>query len=375
MSSARFSNRDSNMELLRIISMLLIVSSHFATHGAWDRSSLNVSSEVVLGIIQIGGEVGVNCFVLISGYYLIEARLKLISLARTWGQTFFYSIAILCVVFLAGGDLDVSDVVRSFIPVSSSLYWFVTAFMGMMLLSPLLRRVSSGLSEQGWRYLLFLLFVIMSFIPTITTFDFAFTKIGWFCFVFLVGGYVRLHCGKRLRDAKVKLLVGNYILIAASIVVITLASTRWPALLVHKTYFVEMNIFLEFALSLGLFLVFRDLSIGSNNFINRLASYAFGVYLITDNPLVRSYVWGPFAFAYQEPALLIAVLSIGVAAALYLVCSVIDSARAAFIEPPFVKCLSNGKLSAAFGSIESKLRSIEEREESAPSNEGGERLN
>lgn len=49
--------RNSNIELLRIISMLLIVSHHFSVHGDFDSlDSITMFNKVWLQFIQLGGK-------------------------------------------------------------------------------------------------------------------------------------------------------------------------------------------------------------------------------------------------------------------------------------------------------------------------------
>ena len=61
-------NRQSNIELLRIIAMIFIIAHHFAVHGGFNFSTdiITVNS-LWIQFIKIGGKIGVNIFVLISG--------------------------------------------------------------------------------------------------------------------------------------------------------------------------------------------------------------------------------------------------------------------------------------------------------------------
>ena len=67
--------RLSNFELLRIISMLLIVAHHFSVHSHLisDTPIINVYLQRALAT---GGKVAVNLFVLISGYFMINSTFK-----------------------------------------------------------------------------------------------------------------------------------------------------------------------------------------------------------------------------------------------------------------------------------------------------------
>ena len=67
--------RNSNIELLRIIAMLVIVGCHFATHGGFDFNSQSVTlPRLWWNVLEMGGNFGVDVFVLISGYFLIENK-------------------------------------------------------------------------------------------------------------------------------------------------------------------------------------------------------------------------------------------------------------------------------------------------------------
>ena len=64
--------RNSAIELLRIISMIMIVFHHFAVHGGFDFGASLSPTHFWYNFILMGGKIGVNVFVLISGYYLID---------------------------------------------------------------------------------------------------------------------------------------------------------------------------------------------------------------------------------------------------------------------------------------------------------------
>ena len=83
MSSAtqiRIKERDSNIELLRIICMLFILIHHFIIHSLvpdlfvrdGNINAYRVACIIVNGVVYVG----VNCFILISGYYGIKFKLR-----------------------------------------------------------------------------------------------------------------------------------------------------------------------------------------------------------------------------------------------------------------------------------------------------------
>ena len=65
--------RQSNIELVRIIVMLSIVAHHFVVNsGLLELMSptLNVANDVYLWLFGMWGQVGKNCLVLITGYFM-----------------------------------------------------------------------------------------------------------------------------------------------------------------------------------------------------------------------------------------------------------------------------------------------------------------
>ena len=103
--------RNSNIELLRIVSMVLIVMFHFSVHGAWPEDG-PLSSDTAVEMLSFGGKLGVNCFMLITGYFMVHGRLKVQSPLRVVLQTWFYSFAILAIFAIAQPDLVTSDRLR-----------------------------------------------------------------------------------------------------------------------------------------------------------------------------------------------------------------------------------------------------------------------
>jgi len=84
--------RDSNFELLRIVSMLFIIAHHLAHHGGYKFGQLFNLDNFILTFFISGGKLGVSLFVMITGYYMIKA--KDIKISKLFGlelQVLFYS--------------------------------------------------------------------------------------------------------------------------------------------------------------------------------------------------------------------------------------------------------------------------------------------
>lgn len=75
--------RNSSFELLRIISLFSITICHFATHGGFCFDAQMVSiPRFWWYFIEMGGNFGVDVFVLISGYFLITEKYKVFNFKK-----------------------------------------------------------------------------------------------------------------------------------------------------------------------------------------------------------------------------------------------------------------------------------------------------
>ena len=88
-------SRQSNIELLRIVAMLMIIAHHFSVHGNFDLRNMLVGNNIWLQFLATGGKIGVNIFVMISGYFLISSKnIETKKVLKLLAQILFYSVII-----------------------------------------------------------------------------------------------------------------------------------------------------------------------------------------------------------------------------------------------------------------------------------------
>ena len=66
-------SRNSNIEIVRIISIIMIVVSHYCVHGFGNTSNLNLGINRFIIEIFTLGNFGTILFIIITGYYLINS--------------------------------------------------------------------------------------------------------------------------------------------------------------------------------------------------------------------------------------------------------------------------------------------------------------
>ena len=336
--------RDSSFELLRIISMYFIVICHFATHGGFkfDTQSLSVP-RFWWYFIEMGGNFGVNVFVLISGYFLVKSQNTLFKIKRIlkfWGQIFFYSVLIYVIFVIAGvSKLSFRSVIPTVFPLIFNQWWFASTYFVLYLIYPFLNILLNNINKKTYQSLITMLIIMWCIIPTITNTSFQSNHLLWFITLYCTAGYIRLF--DLNQKFSIKQYIGFWLLFSVlrylSGITLIIMGTRIPFAAKHSLYFYDISSVLTFLSSLSLFMVFKNIRMGHNKWINIIASAGFGVYLIHDNNIVRPFLWGTIFknAAYQNTFLLIP-YSIGVACLVYAVCTMIDLFRQVTIEKVFI---------------------------------------
>lgn len=226
----------------------------------------------------------VNCFVLISGYFLINAKFKSERLLRTFIETIFYSLTITVVLYFFG-KASLYDIAKSTMPFAPTKfsYWFVNKYLAVILLSPFISKVCISISKRQYQILLVSLLLIGSSLLAVFPFGELFGNgfsLLWMTTVFITGGYLRLHTPKfdHWGTATICLLVLYNIL----------------SLYSHNLINLKYNSLVTYFLSVTTFMWFLNLQIKDKGIIAKttkfIAPHVFAAYLIHEQGLIRTYI-------------------------------------------------------------------------------------
>ena len=184
--------RQANLELLRIICMLMVVTAHLVNHGNMITFAKQGSAAYYLVWSLFG--VSFSCitiYILISGYFLIDSRFSSWKLAKLGGQVFFYAFGITALFWLFGGaEKEMKIMVYSLLPISSDFYWFISMYVGMYLFAPLMNKLIRALTKRQLECAVALGFVLVAVWPNIIYFSSALNTAGgvsisWFLVAYL----------------------------------------------------------------------------------------------------------------------------------------------------------------------------------------------
>ena len=296
--------RKSNIELLRIIAMLLIISFHYVYKSEYVFDKLDYNAFIVK-TFYFFGELGVNLFILITGYFLVNGKFSMKKLIKLILEVNFYYLfsTFLAYRFNIGSvkNLDIfRDYILIFFPSIFDRFWFITVYMLVYILSPYINILVHNLSKNNYKKLLLILILLWSIIPTIFGILFNSTetllyynRFIWLIVMYLVGAYIRLYSIKFF-DKKINAVIASlvsFIIMVVGILVIYKYNYAFSLLGTREVaYFWGPNTLPMLVLSVSIFILFINLKINSNKIINLLASTTLGIYMIHDG-IFAGFIW------------------------------------------------------------------------------------
>ena len=164
--------RNSNIELLRIISMIMIILGHCNTYGNFDMQNINgFFNKFIIGNTYLGN-LGVIIFIVTTGYFMIKKEIQLKKIILFELQVLFYSIGIY--VLFSTVDLlnyDLKELIKCFFPILTEQYWFFSVYIIFYLFIPYINKLILSLTKKELNKYIFLLIIFIYIIPTFLSED------------------------------------------------------------------------------------------------------------------------------------------------------------------------------------------------------------
>lgn len=341
--------RDSGVELLRIILMLQVIYLHVSAYGKFGSINLELGGLHALSywVHQTLSRCPVYVFVLISGYFSVTSKATMKTIwpkAKTvYLSAIFYSLTITLLILVTGiANVGELDVIKSFFPLTSRTWYFISAYLLVFVLSPVINLALTKLSKEDYRILLIVLFFLFSIWQIAANVEplkqvisvnsvIEATKgrgLYGFMFMYIIGGYVRLHVKPEEKPAWKYLAL--YVGLALLDIAIVYAVKGVPVLENYRKIVNFNNAPIAILQGVCLLLFFRTVHFKSK-FINKVSSHNLGVYMIHEHWLMRGVLWNKIFAATQNPAFYASPFHLvkiyGIILVIYVVCIVIDMCR------------------------------------------------
>lgn len=277
--------RESNFELLRLVAMMMVLLLHcnFACLGGADYDV--ITKQPTISFIRILFEqaclVGVNIFVLISGWFGIKFRQKG-ALSIVYNVLFLgWLLAILLLPVVHSIPMSAMFRLSWF----GSYYWFVPSYLILYICSPLLNAFAEQSNKKD--YSLFLVcFFLLEF------------SLGWlwdwehygmgYSFLSFIGLYMVARYLHRFEDELTIMSMKRRSYIILYILCTIIPAIAAFVLIKRGLVFNMLSYASPFVISgaIAMILLFRKINIGTNSFVNWCAASAFSMYLLQLHPMI-----------------------------------------------------------------------------------------
>ena len=351
--------RNSNLELFRIILMLFIVAHHYVVNSLMMKDmSANpfALNSMFFYLFGAWGKTCINAFVMITGYFMCKSHITLKKFLKLLFEIVFYNVIIYSVFIFTGYEkLNIWGIICALVPVRVIGSGFSGAFLIFYLCIPFLNILIKHLNEKMHLRLIGLLLFTYVILGTMPKFLVIMNYVSWFIVIYFIASYVRIY-PKALFD-KTKIWGFATILSLLISIVSVVLCLRFS--FGYYYFIADSNKIFAVITAFCSFMFFKNIKVKKSKVINIIASASFGVLMIHANSdAMRQWLWSDTLqnakvfhtnFCYFH--FFCSVFGI------YIVCTCIDLIRIYLIEKPFFKLYDkvSPKMYCVFNRIESKL--------------------
>lgn len=270
--------RNSSIELLRIIIMFMILLLHanYLTFGVPQDHSFLSFSRCVAEAFTI---TPVNIFILITGFFGTSFSIKKVS--GLVYQLLFCLIPISIILIachVVDYDLDYFDFRR---------YWFINAYIGLVILTPALNAAVEHLSRSAFKTFLIFFYAILFIDAQICLFGINVSQgysLIWFVFLYMLGRYLRLYTPS---------FSTSRLLLA---ILVSCLGQALVLLYLHREDYVQPFIVIQSVSTLLLFSKYEF----HNSRVNTIAASVAMVYLFNLHPILLNLFRQGLHYFYQN---------------------------------------------------------------------------
>lgn len=334
--------RNANIELMRMMCMFLIIMHHAVLYSDVLSNSGVLLNKYIAAILYIGGKYGANVFFAITAYFMIDKTFHLKRVLSVWKITFFYGMVFFVLnIFVGFRSFEFRDICETILPISYKAYWFVTAYVALLILSPFLNFLIHKLDKRALGFLVLvcacMVTIPATFLPGANPYadeSHLFLSI----LIYLAVGFYKkcielengLDTSQTPKISHLRAFGGTtclgflWMALSASLIIML----NRAALNGHITYWMSGEALPMLVFSLGTSVIIFNKPAKENKFISAVSGGTFDIYLIHMNHFVYMWLWNKM-FQIQEyyHTSLFLVRMIGVGVFVFLVCIVIGNIR------------------------------------------------
>lgn len=284
--------RQSNMEILRILAMFLVLLYHSVflkgeiTNGTNSFHSINQLPNLFLYAIS---SVCVNTFVLISGWFGIHQK-KERFLSLLFQISFYFILGY--AVGIATKTIPANGHSLFNLLTLSTEYWFVYAYLGLYLFAPILNTYIEKASQKDLLRIIIFFFILQTWYGWFRSQEAPFFYGGHstisFVGLYLLARYIKSYVTWQAHKASTYLTL--YVAISIFSTILCFTALFYGISTSYAFWIFQYISPFTIISSTALLLLFARLKIRPSHFINHVSLSAFAVYLIHTNNAFYPYM-------------------------------------------------------------------------------------
>lgn len=188
--------RNIGMDFLRLLAMFMVIILHIMGRGGLLASTKeNDLFYYTSWSFETLCYCAVNCFAMITGFFLYKSRFKLSRILNLWFEVLFYSVVISLIFFFTCPEtFTTENIINAIFPVTRRQYWYISSYFGLCLFIPFLNAGIEKISKESLKKILILFFIFISIFPTFLRKDPFLLGLGygtlWLIIMYILGAYI-----------------------------------------------------------------------------------------------------------------------------------------------------------------------------------------
>ena len=279
--------RNSNIEILRLVLMVFILLWHVILYGygfldAVKENSVYSGDLTMTAIFMSIFVPAVYCFVFISGYFGICFKLSKFIQLVFW--CFIVGVGALFIQkYCFGKNVGIKTIRAALLPLTSERWWFMSSYIKLYILSPLINFGLEKMDKKQLKVLLFLMFL--------TTFLYIFymnycagNNLYGLIFMYILGYYFKRYYVLDMKTS-IKWYAASYLTFVGILLMIVYTLSNYNIPCVERIIMVFCSYInpLAICMSVSMFYIVYNLPKFSSNLINKILSYNLFIYLMTES--------------------------------------------------------------------------------------------
>ncbi|MGN0638493.1 MAG: acyltransferase family protein [Huintestinicola sp.] len=336
-------SRKSNIELCRIICMMMIIAHHLVYHGRGIHIAEPIANRFISYIFLPGGKIGFDAFIAITAYFITDSSFKAERFFKIYLEVIFYSVITTAAALMTGLKMTIPELIGALLPITGAVQGYAATYLAFYLLLPFLTAVSKHTTDKQNCFLVGVLtvFVIFSRVigPITSSEQDVYCRLILFVYFYFLMIFLKRHPVKWLEKPLVTmtLFIINWALIVSYHILPEIIPIDEKILQFMSRFLSDEGGLLNITAGLLIFFFFKSINIKQSKWINITASTTLGVLLLHDGHFSRSLTWRilkPSSWIESKYYILMIFASVLI---VFIYCAAFDIMRKRLLETPFFK--------------------------------------